>query len=82
MDNLNEVVSTTINTQKRWLTPSDLEAEYGFSKSWQGKARMTSNPSSIPFSKIGGKYVRYDRILIDRWLEEHQVQGEAVWVSP
>ena len=75
MTNTNTVMSETINTQKRWLTPSDLEAEYSFSKSWQGKARMTSNPSSIPFSKIGGKYIRYDRYEIDKWLEDHQVQG-------
>jgi len=65
MDNLEKVMSKTINTQKRWLSPADLQVEYGFSKSWQGKARMTSNPSSIPFSKIGGKYIRYDRIAIE-----------------
>jgi len=74
MDNFKKVMSTT-NTQKRWLNPSELQAEYGFSKSWQGKARMSSNPSSIPFSKIGGKYIIYDRYQIDRWLENHQIQG-------
>ncbi|WP_434579776.1 helix-turn-helix domain-containing protein [Sulfurimonas sp. NW15] len=61
---------------KRWLTPSELEAEYGFSKSTQAKMRMASSSSNIPFSKIG-KYVRYDRYAIDAWLEEHQVQGIA-----
>lgn len=60
---------------KRWLSPNDLEEEYGFSKSFQGKARMASNSSTLPFSKIGGKYIRYDRIEIDKWLELHQVQG-------
>lgn len=60
---------------KRWLSPSELETEYGFSKSAQGKMRMASNSSTIPFSKIGGKYIRYDRIEIDKWLEAHQVQG-------
>ena len=58
----------------RWLTPSDLETEYKFKKNWQGKARMASNSSSIPFSKIG-KFIRYDRLLIDAWLENHNVQG-------
>lgn len=72
MKNLNQFI-----TNNPWLTPSDLEAEYGFSKSWQSKARMASNPSSIPFSKIGGKYIRYSRTLIDQWLEAHQVQGAA-----
>ena len=59
---------------KRWLTPSELEAEYGFSKSSQAKMRMASNSSTIPFSKVGN-FVRYDRYAIDAWLEEHQVQG-------
>lgn len=75
VQNLEEVMSTTLNTQNRWLSPDDLATEYGFSKSWQGKARMSNNPSSIPFSKIGGKFIRYDRDQIDKWLEEHQVQG-------
>ena len=63
--------------QKRWLTPEDLKQEYGFSKSTQAKMRMASNSSTLPFSKIG-KYIRYDRHAIDRWLEEHQVQGCSV----
>ena len=60
---------------KRWLSPSDLESEYGFSKSTQAKMRMASNSSTIPFSKINGKYIRYDRVAIDKWLEKHQVIG-------
>jgi DNA-binding Xre family transcriptional regulator len=60
--------------KKRWLSPNDLEKEYGFSKSTQAKMRMSTNSSNIPFSKIGG-YVRYDRILVDKWLSEHQVKG-------
>ena len=60
---------------KRWINPSELEAEYGFSKSTQAKMRMASTSSTIPFSKIGGKYIRYDRLAIDKWLEDHQVQG-------
>lgn len=64
------------NINKRWLTPEELEAEYGFSQSTQGKMRMASTGSTLPFSKIGGKYIRYDRYLIDKWLEHNQVQGE------
>lgn len=60
---------------KRWLSPDDLKQEYGFSKSTQAKMRMASSNSTIPFSKINGKYIRYDRFLIDQWLEDHQVQG-------
>lgn len=59
---------------KRWLTPYDLEGEYGFSRSSQAKMRMASSSSGLPFSKIG-KYIRYDRVAIDKWLEEHHVQG-------
>lgn len=57
---------------KRWLTPNDLEEELGFSKSNQAKMRMVCN-ATIPFSKIG-KYVRYDRVEINRWLEEHKIR--------
>ena len=60
---------------KRWLSPDDLEKEYGFSKSTQAKMRMVSSKVKIPFSKINGKYIRYDRVAIDKWLKEHQVQG-------
>jgi len=60
---------------KRWLSPNDLEEEYGFSKSTQSKMRMQSSNSTIPFSKVGGKYIRYDRYLIDKWLEQHQIRG-------
>jgi predicted DNA-binding transcriptional regulator AlpA len=66
-----------VSIQKRWLSPNDLEIEFGFSKSAQAKMRMASNVSTLPFSKIGGKYIRYDRIEIDKWLENHQVQGGA-----
>ena len=60
---------------KRWLNPDELAAEYGFSKSTQAKMRMASNRSTLPYSKIGGKFIRYDRMLIDSWLEKHNVQG-------
>ena len=61
--------------RKRWMSPDDLANEYGFSKSTQAKMRMASNSSTIPFSKINGKYIRYDRIAIDKWLEEHNIGG-------
>ncbi len=64
----------TILEHKRWLSPSELEVEFGFSKSAQAKMRMSSNTSTLPFSKIG-KFVRYDRCEIDIWLEQHQIQG-------
>jgi hypothetical protein len=74
--NLEEISFAEIYAKftKRWLSPDNLEIEYGFSKSTQAKMRMASNSSTIPFSKIGS-YIRYDRIKIDKWLEEHQTQG-------
>lgn len=44
---------------KRWLNPKELEELYGFSRSWQSKARMSGSGSSLPFSKIGS-YIRYE----------------------
>lgn len=67
-------LDTQPSVQKRWLNPSELETEYGFSKSWQSKARMLKSDSSLPFSKIG-KFVKYDRFAIDTWIEKHNVKG-------
>lgn len=69
-------MAESINTEnKMWLSPTDLEVEFGFSKSTQAKLRMKSNRNglSIPFSKTG-KYIRYSRARIYEWLEAHQVQ--------
>ncbi|WP_458699928.1 hypothetical protein ACKGJI_08865 [Sulfurospirillum sp. 1307] len=73
MSNLIKVMSETINTQKRWLTPSDLEAKYDFSKSWQSKARMATSDSNLSFLKMGN-FIRYDRYEIDEWIEKHKVR--------
>ena len=60
--------------KKRWLSPSEFEEEFNISKSTQSKMRMQSSDSCLPYSKIG-KFVRYDRIAIDKWFEDHKVQG-------
>mgnify|MGYP003613884712 CR=1 FL=1 len=70
-----DIAKQYAKVEKRWLSPDDLASEYGFSKSTQAKMRMASSSSTIPFSKINGKYIRYDRYAIDQWIEEHQVQG-------
>jgi len=69
-----ECIAQYSKITKRWLSPDDLASEYGFSKSTQSKMRMQSNSSNLPFSKVG-KFVRYDRVAIDKWLEDHKVQG-------
>ena len=53
---------------KRWLTIEDVEREYGFSNNTQKRMRRLKQ---IPFSKVGKK-VRYDRLELDRWLEENR----------
>ena len=58
---------------KRWMNPQQLEEEYGFSQSWQSKARMTSSGSSLPFHKVG-KFIKYDRQEIDKWIEDHKIR--------
>ena len=55
--------------KKDWLTPDDLQEEFGFSKSRQAKLRMIR---VIPFSKIGS-YIRYSRAEINQWLTDAKV---------
>ena len=69
-----DFTSKYLGNQKRWMSPEELAFEYGFSKSTQAKMRMANNSSTIPFSKIGGKYIRYDRVAIDKWLENNAVK--------
>lgn len=54
---------------KQWLTPQELEEDYGFSRSLQARLRMENK---IPYSKIGG-YIRYSRAVIDEWLANARV---------
>jgi len=63
--------------KKRWLSIDELAKEYGFSKSSQYQLRKSKQ---IPFSQIKASSktnknngsVRYDRNLIDKWLEENR----------
>jgi len=63
--------------KKRWLNIEELAKEYGFSKSSQYQLRKSKQ---IPFSQIKASSksnknngsVRYDRLLIDKWLEENR----------
>lgn len=63
-----------VESKKRWLNPSELEAEYGIKRNTQSKMRMRSAKIKIPFSKIGSKIVRYDRHKLDEWLENNAVE--------
>lgn len=58
----------------RWLSPSDLAEPQpiglNIPESTQAKMRMQKR---IPYSKIGNKFIRYDRLELDKWLENHSV---------
>ena len=65
---------TAETPKKRWLNIEELAKEYGFSKSSQYQLRKSRQ---IPFSQIKASSksnksngsIRYDRNLIDSWLE-------------
>ena len=52
----------------RWLTIEDVEREYKFNRNTQYRMRKAKK---IPFSKVGKK-IRYDRIELDKWLEDNK----------
>lgn len=59
-----------MNNLKRWLSPSELAAEFGFKLSTQQDLRKRKK---IPYSKVGNKFIFYDRVLIDKWLASHAI---------
>ncbi|WP_096015716.1 helix-turn-helix domain-containing protein [Campylobacter lanienae] len=55
---------------KEWLTPKQLEAEFGITIGTQNKMRLRKNyenEQSIPFTKVG-KRILYLRSDINEWL--------------
>jgi len=64
-----------MNTLSRWLTPDDVakptnEGGYEIAKQTQAVMRMKG---TIPYSKISSRFIRYDRLELDKWLESHAV---------
>jgi len=60
----------TTPQQNKIITPKQFAIDYGIAESTQAKLRMRGE---IPFSKIGNKFVRYNRDDIEAWFEEHKV---------
>lgn len=58
-------------TTKRWLSPTDFEKEFSIKISTQAKMRIRSK-NKLPHSKVG-KFIRYDRLVINLWLEENRI---------
>lgn len=57
------------NVKKEWLSPSDLEEEFGVKISTQNKMRIANK---IPYSKFG-KFVKYSRTKIHQMLLDAEV---------
>ena len=57
--------------KKEWLSPHDLEEEFGIKISTQNKMRMAKK---IPYSKVG-KFVRYSRTKINKMFEDAEVSA-------
>ncbi len=57
------------NVKKEWLTPLDLEEEFGIKISTQNKMRMAKK---LPYSKVG-KFVRYSRTKINQMFTDAEV---------
>ena len=54
---------------KMWLSPQDLENEFGIKMSTQNKYRMAKK---LPYSKVG-KFVKYSRAKINKLFEDAEV---------
>lgn len=60
----------TTTTQKDWINPNEVNADYGFSVSTLAKWRMQNK--FLPFSKIG-KYIKYKRADIEAFLNSNVI---------
>jgi predicted DNA-binding transcriptional regulator AlpA len=63
-------MGTPTKQQNKIITPKQFAIDYGIAESTQAKLRMRGE---IPFSKIGNKFVRYNRDDIEAWFEAHKV---------
>ena len=60
--------------KKEWLSPVEVNSEFGFSVSTLAKWRMTNK--HLEFSKIG-KYIKYKRSYVEAFLEAHTIDTVA-----
>ncbi|RKX82590.1 MAG: DNA-binding protein [Spirochaetes bacterium] len=66
---LKDLIQAVKTATKEWLTPSELQEEFGISTSTQAKMRVSR---AIPYHKIS-KYVRYKRADINAWFDSAKV---------
>jgi len=72
VEELQQIMAAAIKdmVKKEWLTPEELKEEYGISIHAQNRMRMERR---IPYSKVG-KFIRYKRSEIEKWLEDHKIE--------
>ena len=58
-------------SQEEWITPREVNKEFGFSTSTLAKWRMDN--LNLPYSKMG-KYIRYKRSDVETFLESNKVE--------
>ena len=63
----------------KYLTPDDLaksfdEGGYAIAKPTQAAMR---SKKLIPYIKLSGRFIRYNREAIDKWMEDHAVPSAS-----
>lgn len=67
--------TTDIRTVPRFMRAVEVATYIG---STEGTIRVWTSQRKIPFVKKG-RYVRYDRLAIDAWMQKDAVKPLAVW---
>ena len=71
----NKVESLLPSIDREWMSPVDVNRDYGWSTSTLAKWRM--NRVNLKFYKVSSKYIRYKRSDIIEFLEQHIVDTVA-----
>jgi excisionase family DNA binding protein len=67
--------SRTTITDKKWLTINEAAQYIGMSV---GFLRKSVRHSTVPYTRIGTKALRFDRNALDTWLSDQSGGGEQV----
>ena len=63
----------SIATDKRYISPQDVQDQYSFKKSLQAKLRMDKEKGPPYVRPSGSRIVLYNREEFEKWLEEWRV---------
>ena len=70
------MTNENIPTVKRLLSDVEVEQEYGLRARTLRRWRFQSRKGSLPYVKLAGDTVKYDRREIERWLEASRVEPD------